>query len=230
MGSVLVNESRHISDGDLDEVGTKRRLLTAAERLFAERGYTHATVAEITRQAHCNVAAVNYYFHGKEELYLAVFRCVVSDLRQPDRAGDLAECSEGPSLAERVEAIVRDFVAPFLGEDSGQRLMKLVVHERDDPHLPKGFFMTEVIEPLRRTTVEPLKRTCSALDDVTIDLCLDSIVAQLLHLIHTRSFYEGVDKDQRPILDTERTLTHIVAFSIAGIRHFLDRQKHERQL
>jgi len=227
---VLVNESRQISDSALDEAGTKRRLLTAAERLFAEQGYTRTTVAEITRQAHCNVSAVNYYFHGKEELYLAVFRHIVSDLSKPDRGGDLADRVEGSSLAELVEAIVRDFVAPFLGADPGQRLTKLALRERDDPHLPRGFFMTEVIEPLRRATIEPLKRACSALDDVTIELCLDSIVAQLLHLIHTRSFYEGVDKDQMPILDTQRALTHIVAFSIAGIRHFLDRPKHEGQL
>ncbi len=210
---------------DLGEMGTRRRLLTTAERLFAERGYTHTTVAEITGQAHCNVAAVSYYFHGKEELYLAVFRDVVADLRQPGRGGDLAECLEELSLEELVEVMVRDFVAPFLGEDSGQRLMKLAVQERDDPHLPKDFFMTEVIEPLRRATIKGLKGTLSTLDDVTMALCLDSIVAQLLYLIHAWSFYEGVDKVEMPLLDAERALTHVVAFSTAGLRRFLDRSR-----
>jgi TetR/AcrR family transcriptional regulator, regulator of cefoperazone and chloramphenicol sensitivity len=208
---------------DLVEMGTKRRLLTTAERLFAERGYTHTTVAEITRQAHCNVSAVNYYFHGKEELYRAVFRHVVADLRKPGRASDRLDCPEELSLEELVEVMVRDFVAPFLGEDSGQRLMKLALQERDDPHLPRGFFMTEVIEPLRRTTIKGFKGTLSTLDDVTMALCLDSIVAQLLYLIHAWSFYEGVDKVEMPLLDVERALTHVVAFSTAGLRHFLGR-------
>jgi len=210
-------------DSDSREVDTEKRLLAAAERLFAERGYTHTTVAEITHEAGCNVAAVNYHFHGKGELYLAVFRQVASDLRRSGRPHAVAAPAPGASLEEVVEAIVRDFVGPFLGEGSGQRLMKLALQEREDPHLPKDFFMAEVITPLRRETIKRLAGVCSTLDDVTLDLCLESIVAQLLYLIHAWSFYEGVDKDRMPLLDVEQALAHVVAFSAAGIRHFLER-------
>jgi AcrR family transcriptional regulator len=34
------------------------------------------TVREITRAARCNLAAVNYHFGNKQNLYMEVFRCL----------------------------------------------------------------------------------------------------------------------------------------------------------
>ena len=44
---------------------TRERLLSTAERLFAERGFSKVTIREICRSARANVAAVNYHFNGK---------------------------------------------------------------------------------------------------------------------------------------------------------------------
>jgi TetR/AcrR family transcriptional regulator, regulator of cefoperazone and chloramphenicol sensitivity len=50
---------------------TKEKLLAAASRVFAEKGYEKATVREICQAAGVsNVAAVNYYFGDKERLYV----------------------------------------------------------------------------------------------------------------------------------------------------------------
>lgn len=48
----------------------RARILEAAGEVFAERGYEAATVREICDQAGVNLAAVNYYFGGKERLYV----------------------------------------------------------------------------------------------------------------------------------------------------------------
>ena len=48
---------------------TRQRLLEAAARLFAARGFTHVTVREICNAANANVAAVNYHFGDKLGLY-----------------------------------------------------------------------------------------------------------------------------------------------------------------
>ncbi|MFH1491410.1 MAG: TetR family transcriptional regulator, partial [Pseudomonadota bacterium] len=53
---------------------TKERLLDKAEVLFAQRGYHAVSVREITAAARCNMAAVNYHFSNKKNLYLEVFR------------------------------------------------------------------------------------------------------------------------------------------------------------
>ena len=51
---------------------TKERILDTAEVLFAQKGYQAVGVREITSAAKCNLAAVNYHFGNKENLYLEV--------------------------------------------------------------------------------------------------------------------------------------------------------------
>lgn len=57
------------------------RLLQAALPVIAERGIEGATVRDIAEAAGQNVAAVSYYFGGKEELYLELMRGLVRELR-----------------------------------------------------------------------------------------------------------------------------------------------------
>ena len=47
---------------------SRERLLDEAEALFAKKGFHAVTIREITQAAHCNLAAVNYYFGNKENL------------------------------------------------------------------------------------------------------------------------------------------------------------------
>ncbi|MEO8536230.1 MAG: helix-turn-helix domain-containing protein, partial [Betaproteobacteria bacterium] len=53
-------------------VETKSRLLDAAETLFMEHGYEATSLRALTAAADVNLAAVNYHFGSKEELFHAV--------------------------------------------------------------------------------------------------------------------------------------------------------------
>lgn len=48
------------------------RLINAAVELFADHGYDGASTRDIAAAAKQNIAAINYYFGGKEGLYAAV--------------------------------------------------------------------------------------------------------------------------------------------------------------
>jgi len=52
--------------------GTKQRILDAAVRLFARRGYTAVGVREIAITAKANIAAVNYHYGNKSGLLKAI--------------------------------------------------------------------------------------------------------------------------------------------------------------
>ncbi len=52
----------------------RTRILEAAGPIFAEKGFEGVTVREICHAAGVNLAAVNYYFGGKEELYRQALR------------------------------------------------------------------------------------------------------------------------------------------------------------
>lgn len=47
---------------------TKTRILDAAEKLFAERGFSETSLRLITSKAEVNLASVNYHFGSKKEL------------------------------------------------------------------------------------------------------------------------------------------------------------------
>lgn len=56
------------------EGSTERRLLAAAERLFAEHGVGAVSLRAVMQQAGTNVAAVHYHFGSKQALLAAVVR------------------------------------------------------------------------------------------------------------------------------------------------------------
>ena len=61
---------------------TKERILDAAEGLFMEHGYEATNVRSITTAAGVNLAAVNYHFGSKEELFQAVLTRRLDPLNQ----------------------------------------------------------------------------------------------------------------------------------------------------
>ncbi len=51
------------------ESDTKELLLKAAEKIFAEKGFSGATVKEIADEAGVNISLISYHFNGKEGLF-----------------------------------------------------------------------------------------------------------------------------------------------------------------
>jgi AcrR family transcriptional regulator len=54
----------------MSSTDVKEQILMASGPIFAQRGYEKATVREICAAAAVNVAAVNYYFGDKQQLYI----------------------------------------------------------------------------------------------------------------------------------------------------------------
>jgi AcrR family transcriptional regulator len=69
---------------------TKEKLLQAAIKVFVEKGYRGATAQEICQRAGANMAAVNYYFGGKEKLYQYILELVFQTWVSCETPGELA--------------------------------------------------------------------------------------------------------------------------------------------
>lgn len=67
------------------EKDTRTKLMEAATRLFAQKGYSAVSVRELTMAAKVNVSAVSYYFENKEGLYKAVLAEQFAPTRQAMR-------------------------------------------------------------------------------------------------------------------------------------------------
>ena len=53
---------------------TKARILTAAEHVFAAKGFEGASTREIASRAGVNISSLHYHWESKETLYFAVFQ------------------------------------------------------------------------------------------------------------------------------------------------------------
>ena len=109
---------------------TCRRLLTAASEEFARHGFASARVRQIVEAAKVNVAAVNYYFGGKEGLYRATLRHLAG--RPAPTAKDRAN-RRGRSAEERLQRRVYAILDRFIGTDRPSPLGRILAHEAMDP-------------------------------------------------------------------------------------------------
>lgn len=59
---------------DKEVKDTKTRILKAASKLFAEKGFEGTSIRDIAAAAEVNLAAINYHFKNKNNLYCATFQ------------------------------------------------------------------------------------------------------------------------------------------------------------
>src|SRR3954467_8212959 len=79
-------------------LATKGRILDAAEALFMEQGFEATSLRAITAAADVNLAAVNYHFGSKEELFQAVLTRRLDPMNQ-ERVNLLAALEEASAPA-----------------------------------------------------------------------------------------------------------------------------------
>jgi AcrR family transcriptional regulator len=73
---------------------TQQRILDAATDVFAARGFTAATMADIVDHSGASIGSIYHHFGGKKELFLAIFERLAADVSAridaaPVRVGEL---------------------------------------------------------------------------------------------------------------------------------------------
>ena len=59
---------------------TQQRILDAATDVFAARGFTAATMADIVDQSGASIGSIYHHFGGKKELFLAIFDRLAAEI------------------------------------------------------------------------------------------------------------------------------------------------------
>lgn len=120
---------------------TRDRILNAAERLFAQRGYYGVTIRQITREAGVDVALASYYFGPKTDLFRAVL-----ERRADELHGAILQSLEDTAIRAgdrpaSVESLIRAFAQPSI-----DRLVRGGDGWRDYIHLMAGLYSSQQIE------------------------------------------------------------------------------------
>lgn len=107
----------------------RSRLVRAALRLFAEKGYEAATTREISEAAGANISAIRYYFGDKAGLYRAAFTEPLGEL--PCHANRTLYASL--PLAAALRLLLKDFLEPLKRGEEIRWVMKLHFREMIEP-------------------------------------------------------------------------------------------------
>jgi len=208
---------------------TRQRLLEAAGEVFAEHGFRNATIQEICRRAKANIAAVNYHFGDKEQLYSAVLEyaesCTLTEF-PPTTASE-----RGLSAEDRLRNHVRGFLLRILDEGRSAWFGKLVTREMAEP--------TPLLDRLVREKFRPVHDHLAAIvrellgDAATPDAvrdCALSIRGQCLFYRFCRPAIASLLPDLR--LDRagiDRLSEHISQFSLSAIRELARKRGKEKR-
>ena len=93
---------------------TRERILDAAERLFAQRGFHGVSIRDITGAADVDVALANYHFGSKQGLLEAVFLRRAEDLNSERLARLDAAIAGARGQPPQLEEIIDAFTHPLL--------------------------------------------------------------------------------------------------------------------
>lgn len=199
---------------------TRDRLLNEAEELFAQRGYHAVSVREITKAAESNLAAVNYHFGNKQNLYLEVFRSRwlprASRIQQSFRQSLKNNGNPTPNMV--VQSFARAFLEGPMSADERTRHLKLISGELVQPTEAFELVVEQVFRPLFDKLLEDLQKVMpDTIDEKQMVLNVFSILSMVLYFNFARplisSFVGGQEGNE---LET-RLVDHIVQFSLNGV-------------
>jgi TetR/AcrR family transcriptional regulator, regulator of cefoperazone and chloramphenicol sensitivity len=196
---------------------TKARLLEAAGREFAEKGYEGATIRSICTRAGVNPAAVNYHFGDKDQLY-------VRSVLQAHRCGGTEMIPDEEFFRVEPRDQLRRFIGFFLKnvlavhEDEVDWPRMLMLRELIRPTTASGTLVEEVIRPRFQRLLTILKAICPAAEEKRLHVIAFSIIGQLLHYRMARPITERlIGAEEFASFDVEFVANHIAAFSLAAL-------------
>jgi len=215
-----------------EQANTRDRLLESACETFAEKGYYHATVADICERAGANIAAVNYYFRSKEALYVEAWRQAFarSLAVHPPDGGTPPDAPPEDRFRSRIFALMRRVADPE------SREVDIIHKEMANPTGLLTEAMLEVIEPVRQGFASDVRDLLGeAASERLIMLCQRSVMTQCVHFTLRERFHRmgaaaGWKPGPPPLgLDVDAIAEHVFRFSLAAIRE-LRRQLESGEL
>ena len=196
--------------------GIREKIVDSAGRVFADRGYKSATIRQICKAAEVNVAAVNYYFGDKGQLYLETVkqahRCLSAQFPLPP-------WPEETPPARKLNEFIRAMLARMIGGKTTPWEQRLMLREVLQPtsacrELVEEYFRPQ-LELLLSIVSELLPPATSAHDQRKVAF---SIIGQCLFYRIAGDVVEMIAvADAQDHFTIHQLAEHITAFSLAAI-------------
>jgi TetR/AcrR family transcriptional regulator, regulator of cefoperazone and chloramphenicol sensitivity len=202
------------------DIKTRERLLESACKIFASKGFRDATIADISKMAGTNIAAVNYHFGDKNKLYVECWREAFGKSLKafPPDGGIGPEAPAEERFKGRILATMQRFA--FSQNYEFEIMSKEMAN-------PTGLLMEvvkESIEPLRAEFHKIIRELLGEnVSQEQVRLCAMSTMAQCINIMmqerHRKTMEEKNIKADRPCpnFSVETLADHVTRFSLAGL-------------
>jgi AcrR family transcriptional regulator len=161
----------------------RQKLVLAALKLFAEKGFEGASTREIADAASANVSAIRYYFGDKAGLYRAAFTEPLGD-----NAHGCADIDPAKPLPDALHQFFAEFLEPLKRGEAVRLVMKLHFREMIEPTGAWEEAIEAEIKPQHEAMVRMLtQRFGMAAPDIDVQRLAFSVVGMAVH------YYVGQD-------------------------------------
>jgi AcrR family transcriptional regulator len=199
-----------------DGAQTRQQLLEVAGRVFAERGYVHATSKEICERAQANIAAVNYHFGGKDGLYAAVLEEAHARLVSIDLVAEITQSSA--SGADKLRLLLQRILGEVAKRDEGAWELRVLSRELVAP--------TALMDKMMKNQVLPKARLVTAMigDILGVPATHPAVSRSTVSIVGPCLFMLIASPDWQKkifpslLIDTDSLVDHMVAFTLGGLQ------------
>lgn len=196
------------------ETPTRQRLLDAAEKVFAAKGFEAASVDEITKLAGANRAAISFHFGGKERLYIEAVKYAH---RACHEGVPFPVYPEGTPPVERLRGFIRT-MAHRMAAEPDPYATQLMMRELAQPTEACVEVVREYIRPMADILRGILGEILPNAPEVRLYMTGFSIVGQCLFYKQNRPVAQLlVGEDEFAKLDADKIAEHITAFTLRGL-------------
>ncbi len=208
---------------------TRENLLAAAGEIFAEMGFREATIAAICGKAGVNIAAVNYHFGSKENLYRESWKHAFQQSIQahPPDGGIAADALPEERLGGQIVALIHRMA------DKKNREIWFIHREISNPTGLLGKSFRDIIGRLHAETAKAIRDLLGPqVTEQEALFCEVYIVSQCVNPMVVPHKL-AVSREKRDnlwhIVDIEAYAEHVVTVSLAGIRAIRKRAETRKQ-
>jgi AcrR family transcriptional regulator len=196
---------------------TRERILKAAERLFADRGYEETSIRAIVAKARVNQAAINYHFRGKDGLYREVLRAAFRALTEQQLAH--AQEMKAMSREDALREFIRHQLHPLAERDELSRHLRIFNWEAVRPTAVYRKLISEEAAPFMGL-VDLVRRFLPKADQRTLIMAAVWLFGQCSIFVRNREQLANppvsLGLDEAAI---ERLARLVSTWALAGLAH-----------
>lgn len=114
---------------------SKIRIMKAATRLFAKKGFDGAGIREICKEANANICMISHFWGGKQELYNGIIETIISE--QVEYAREFIDINANVKILSKKEQIdtlflLLDKFIDFFYTKMSDDFVKLIIRNQEN--------------------------------------------------------------------------------------------------